>query len=292
MKFSRRRRIKKGKQNIHINSTNSKVRPGELKNNKKSDFENRIVIEELGSYLGEGAHGSVHTAKIYQQGGGVVSYAVKKPSEYFSYDKRIEIVNTWYKRIEEMRKIGIKNVVDYAEIIDDKLFLTDLRIYGNVLDFEKNMELSVVDNFEEILYGIARDMGKIHSNNFILSDNGGTYGFRAWFLLKSKTREGFTGERVICDVGGVERFPSSYMNPDFENKKFIHEVKKKYKQTNLLSIMAIVSFDPQLCQQIYDNYINSIVKPKHLIYANEIFSEFKKDRVKVIDEFNELALDY
>ncbi len=288
----RTRKINKKKQTIHLRVTHSKIIPGELKNHKKSDFENRIVIEELGSYLGEGAHGTVHSAKIQQIGGGIISYAVKMPANYNDYDKRVEIVNLWYKRIEEMRKIGIKNVVDYAEVIEDKLFLTDLRIYGNVLDFEKNMDLGMISNFDSILEGIAGDMAKIHSNGFILSDNGGTYGFRAWFLLKSKTREGPTGERVICDVGGVERFPSDYIASDFSNKKFIHEIKKAYKQRNLLSLFSLCSFDDTLCLRIYNEYIKSVVKGKHINYANEIFSQLNKDKMEIIDRFNEYALDY
>lgn len=194
-----------------------------------------------------------------------------------------------------MRELGIKSVVDYAEIVkgkEDRIFLTDLRRYGQVLDFNSKMDLSIIDNFESVLKGVLRDMAVIHSNNYILTDDSGTKGFRAWFLLKGKTRDGFTGERVNCDVGGVERFPSIYINPNYGDKQFIHRVKKRYKQINLLSLMGIVSFDESFSREIFDKYVSSCKKPKHIMYAREIFTDFQKDKTKVIEEFNELAADY
>lgn len=279
-------------QKIIINSTDKKIKPGELLFEEKSDFKKVKIIEELTSFLGEGAHGSVHSAKVSLEGGGITSYAVKEPSDYLNEDKRRNIVQKWLRKINKLKELGIENVVDFAEIIDDKLFLTDLRIYGEVLDFEHNMNRNIVQNFDSLLFGMAQDLAKIHDGGLILSDAFGTYGFRAWFLLKSKTREGFIGERVICDVGGVERFPSDYLNSDFSDKKFIHEVKKAYKQRNLLSLFSVCSFDETLCLHIYNEYIKNVVKDKHKKYANEIFSKLNKDKIEIIDSFNELALDY
>jgi len=279
-------------QKIIINSTDVKLKPGELSNIEKSDFKKVKIIEELTSYLGEGAHGSVHCAKIKHDGGGITSYAVKEPPSEFKEEKRRSIVQKWLRKINRLKELGIENVVDSAEIIDDKLFLTDLRIYGEVLDFEHNMDRKIVNNFDSILEGMAQDLANIHDGGLILTDAFGTYGFRAWFLLRSKTREGFIGERVICDVGGIERFPSDYLYPDFSDKKFIHEIKKGYKQRNLLSLFSICSFDKELSKRIFSAYIDTVQKEKHIIYANEIFSDLKKNRKKIITEFNDMALDY
>ena len=273
----RTRKIKSKKQTIHIRVTDSKIIPGELKNDKKSDFENRIVIEELGSYLGEGAHGSVHSAKIHQVGGGIISYAVKIPPVFNDYKKRVKIVNLWYNRIEEMRKIGIKNVVDYAEVIEDKLFLTDLRIYGTVIDFEKNMDLNMVSNFDFVLEGIAGDMAKIHSNGYILSDNGGTYGFRAWFLLRSKTREGFVGERVICDVGGIETEPPNFKYRGDTSSEHFERLINEYVKMNIVSLFAITDFNENLSLNICNEYLKSCSNDKIKQIADNVLFTLKKD---------------
>jgi hypothetical protein len=278
-------------QKIKINSTD-KLKPGELTEKHRSDFKNITIVEELEHFLGEGNHGQVHTAKKYEYHGGLVPYAVKIPPEYIFGDKRKLLVQKWLRKIKKLKEIGLTNVVDHAEVIGDKLFLTDLRMYGEVLDFELNIDKTIVTNFDSILLNVADDLGKIHDAGLILSDAYGTYGFRAWFLLKSKTRDGFIGERVICDVGGVERFPSDYINPNYGDKQFIHEVKKRYKQINLLSLMGIVSFDESFSKEIFERYVKSCKKPKHIMYAREIFTELKKDKIKIIEEFNELAGDY
>ena len=279
-------------QKIVINSTDIKVKPGELSTIEKSDFKKVKIIEELNSFLGEGAHGSVHTAKIYQDGGGISSYAVKEPSEEFKEEKRRSIVHKWLRKINRLKELGIENVVDFAEIIDDKFFLTDLRIYGEVLDFEHNMNRNIVNNFDSIILGVTQDLAKIHDGGLILSDAFGTYGFRAWFLLRSKSRDGFVGERVICDVGGIERFPSDYLYPDFSNKKFISEIKMGYKQRNLLSLFSVCSFEDDLCLRIYNEYINNVVKDKHIKYAHDIFSKLKKDKSEIVETFTDMTLDY
>jgi hypothetical protein len=278
-------------QKIRINSTD-KLKPGELTEKDKSDFKNITIVEELEHFLGEGNHGHVYTAKKYEVNGGIVPYAVKNPPEYVFGDKRKLLVEKWLRKIKKLKEIGLTNVVDHAEVIRDKLYLTDLRMYGEVLDFELNMDKKVVKNFDLILLNVTKDLGKIHDSGLILTDAFGSYAFRAWFILKSKTRDGFVGERVICDVGGVERFPSVYVNPNYGDKQFIHRVKKRYKQINLLSLMGIVSFDESFSREIFDKYVSSCKKPKHIMYAREIYSELKKDKTKIIEEFNELAADY
>jgi hypothetical protein len=272
-------------QRIHIDSK-KKLIPGEILEGNKSDLKNINIIEEVDNLLGEGHDGIVYTAKKCEVHGGIIPYAVKTPHDHIFGEKRKLLVQKWLRKINRLKEIGLTNIVDHAEVVGDKLYLTDLRMYGDVFDFELNMDKKIVSNFDSIILNITRDLGKIHDTGLILTDAYGTYGFRAWFLLRSLTREGFIGERVICDVGGVEMFPSIYINPDYDDKKFIHTVKKKYKQMNLLS------FDESFSKQIFEKYINSCKKEKHVKYATEIFTEFKKDKTKVIEEFNELAIDY
>jgi hypothetical protein len=270
----------KDKQKI-IFKNKGKVHPGEF-HKKKSTAENRIVIEETERFLGEGAHGNVYSAKIYEEHGGVVPYAVKVPPSYYSFNERKKIAREWYDRIKEMRELGIKSVVDYAEIVkgkEDRIFLTDLRMYGQVLDFNSKMDLSIIDNFESVLKGISRDMAVIHSNNYILTDDSGTKGFRAWFLLRSKTREGFTGERVICDVGGVYTEPPNFKFSGDTSEENKYKIMNKFVKINVLSLFSIVHFNLDLSLNLCNEYLETCKGKNERIekIAKGILSDLKRD---------------
>jgi hypothetical protein len=275
-KKHRRKQSKLNKQKITFKTT-GKVSPGEF-HKKKSDAENRIVIEETERFLGEGAHGNVYSAKIYEDLGGVVPYAVKMPPPYYDFNQKSNVVRLWYERIHEMRELGIKSVVDHAEILkgkEDRIFLTDLRMYGQVLDFNHNMDLSLVLNFKEVLLGISEDMAKIHSNNYILSDNGGTYGFRAWFLLRSLTREGYMGERVICDVGGIETGPPNFKFKGDQSEENFNRLMNNYVKLNILSLFAITNFDKDISLDLCHKYIENVSDENIKKIAQEVL--FKLD---------------
>lgn len=283
----------KAKQKI-IFKNKGKVHPGEF-HKKKSTAENRIVIEETERFLGEGAHGNVYSAKIYEEHGGVVPYAVKVPPSYYSFNERKKIAKEWYDRIKEMRELGIKSVVDYAEIVkgkEDRIFLTDLRMYGQVLDFDYKMDLNIVDNFESVLKGVSRDMAVIHSNNYILTDDSGTKGFRAWFLLKGKTRDGFTGERVICDVGGVHIEPPNFNFLGDTSEENKYRLMNNFVKMNIISLFSIVDFDLDLSLNLCNEYLESCAGKNERIeeIALGILSDLKNDykilRSLYLDEVN------
>lgn len=230
--------------------------------------------------LGSGAHGAVRSVVLDVPDGSLhlaVKYSLStKPAA-------IRDAHIWASRLSVYRSMNLSTVPCFQHI-ERYLIMTDLSIYGSVVDFNYSFDLRSQPSFRYLLLNMARQLAIIHASGCAVGDWQGRYGFRSWFLLTDVTHRP-PGNPILTDVGGIVTFArlDEFNDTFFLWKSPIGPKARYYVKNNLLSLLRLVDFDPQLTKLVFDHYrvclhVRSNLYAKHLKkISKELQKQLKRD---------------